>query len=101
MLRLATGLLCLFFVFSSAASAEKRLALVIGNGAYTKVPKLENPKNDAAAMEAMLKAAGFDTVVRANDLGVAAMRCALRDFSDISLDADIAVVCYAGHGMDV
>jgi hypothetical protein len=101
MLRLATGLLLIFLVFSSAAAAEKRVALVIGNSAYTKVPKLENPKNDAAAMEAMLKAAGFDTVVRANDLGVAAMRRALRNFSDISLDADVAVVFYAGHGMEV
>jgi hypothetical protein len=101
MLRIATGLLCLFFVLPSAASAEKRVALVIGNGAYTKVPKLENPKNDATAIEAMLKAAGFDTVVRANDLGAAAMRRALRDFSDTSLDADVAVVFYAGHGMEV
>jgi uncharacterized caspase-like protein/cyclophilin family peptidyl-prolyl cis-trans isomerase len=101
MLRLAIGLLSLFFILSSAASAEKRAALVIGNSAYTKVPKLENPKNDAAAIEAMLKAAGFDAVVRVNDLGGAAMRRALRDFSDTILDADVAVVFYAGHGMEV
>ena len=74
---------------------------MIGNGAYSKVSKLENPKNDAAAMEVMLKAAGFDTVVRANDLGIAAMRRVLRDFSDKAFDADIAVVFYAGHGMEV
>src|SRR6476646_5574855 len=83
------------------AGAQKRVALVIGNGAYTKVPQLDNPKNDAAAMEAMFRAAGFDTVVRANDLGVAALRRALRDFSDTAYDADIAVVFYAGHGMEV
>jgi hypothetical protein len=85
----------------SIAHAQKRVALVIGNGAYTRVPKLDNPKNDAAAMEAMFKAASFDTVVRATDLGVAAMRRALRDFSDTAYDADIAVVFYAGHGMEV
>jgi uncharacterized caspase-like protein len=73
----------------------------IDNGAHVKVPRLENPKYDAAAMEAMFKAAGFDTVRRANDLGVAAMRHALRDFSDAAADADVAVVFYAGHGMEV
>ena len=88
-------------LLSSTAVAEKRVALVIGNGAYTKVPKLDNPKNDAAAMEAMFRAAGFDTVVRGNDLGVAEMRRALRDFSDTAYDADIAVVFYAGHGIEV
>jgi uncharacterized caspase-like protein len=79
-----------------AAHAQKRVALVIGNGAYTKVPRLDNPKNDAAAMEAMFRASGFNAVVRVNDLGVAAMRRALRDFSDTAHDADIAVVFYAG-----
>jgi formylglycine-generating enzyme required for sulfatase activity len=86
---------------TDSAFAQKRVALVIGNGAYTKVPRLDNPKNDAAAMEAMFKAAGFNAVVRANDLGVVAMRRALRDFSDTAHDADIAVVFYAGHGIEV
>jgi formylglycine-generating enzyme required for sulfatase activity len=100
MVRVAIALL-LLMQFWSTAYAEKRVALVIGNGAYAKVPKLDNPKNDAAAMEAMFKAAGFDAVVRANDLGVAAMRRALRDFSDTAHNADIGIVFYAGHGMEV
>src|SRR5262249_47302009 len=83
------------------AHAERRVVLLIGNGAYTKVPSLENPKNDVAAMEMMFKGAGFDMVVRANDLGVSAMRRALRDFSDTAHEADIAVVFYAGHGIEV
>jgi len=94
-------LLVLLLLWSSIAHAERRVALVIGNGAYTKVPSLDNPKNDAAAMAEMFKAAGFDTVVRANDLGVTAMRRALRDFSDTAHHADIAVVFYAGHGIEV
>lgn len=102
LLRAAAALLLLIMIgVPNAAVAYKRVALVIGNGDYSKVPKLDNPKNDAAAMESMFKAAGFDTVVRANDLGVAAMRRALRDFSDTAHDADIAVVFYAGHGMEV
>jgi uncharacterized caspase-like protein len=48
----------------------------------------------------MFQASGFNAVVRVNDLGVVAMRRALRDFSDTAHDADIAVVFYAGHGIE-
>ena len=44
------------------ASAEKRVALVIGNSAYQNVTPLTNPANDANAMTATLKGAGFDVV---------------------------------------
>jgi hypothetical protein len=83
------------------AVAEKRVALVIGNGAYTKVPQLPNPSHDAAAMADMLRKAGFDVVDSKTDLGVEAMRRELRDFSDEVRDADIALVFYAGHGMEM
>jgi len=98
-----TGLVIILTVLGTASSAlaQKRVALVIGNGTYTKVARLDNPKNDAAAMEAMFKAAAFTSVVRLNDLGVTAMKRALRDFSDTAQDADIAVVFYAGHGIEV
>jgi uncharacterized caspase-like protein len=86
---------------ASSALAQKRVALVIGNGTYTKVGPLDNPKNDAAAMEAMFKAAAFTSVVQLNDLGLTAMKRALRDSSDMAQDADIAVVFYAGHGIEV
>jgi Caspase domain len=94
-------LVLLLLLWSSIAHAEKRVALVIGNGAYANVPKLNNPTSDASVMETMFRVAGFDTVVRANDLGVTAMRRALRDFSNTAHDADIAVVFYAGHGIEV
>src|SRR5262245_52103875 len=85
----------------NSALAEKRVALVIGNSAYQKVAKLPNPANDAAAVAAMLKAAGFDSVesklnVAANDL-----RKTLREFAAKTRDADIAVVYYAGHGIEL
>jgi WD40 repeat protein len=97
------GLVLILTVLGTASSAlaQKRVALVIGNGTYTKVARLDNPKNDAAAMEAMFKAAGFTSVVRLNDLGVTAMKRVLRDFFDTAQDADIAVVFYAGHGIEV
>ena len=52
-------------------------------------------------METTLKAAGFDSVQRVSDLGAVAMRRALRDFSDQVRGADIAVVFYAGHGIEM
>src|ERR1700686_2916591 len=76
------------------ARADKNIALVIGNSAYRNVTKLPNPTNDAAAMAALFKLAGFAVVTSRSDLGVADMRRVLRDFGDLAQDADIAVVYY-------
>jgi formylglycine-generating enzyme required for sulfatase activity len=84
-----------------AAYAERRVALVIGNGNYSKVAKLPNPARDASAIEKMLRGLGFETVELKRDLGRDAMRRALRAFSDKVRDADIAVVFFAGHGIEV
>jgi uncharacterized caspase-like protein len=83
------------------ALAEKRVALVIGNGAYQNVPRLPNPVNDGNTIAATLKDAGFDVVDNRHDLSAADTRRALRDFADRARDADIAVVYYAGHGIEV
>src|ERR1700704_6426423 len=83
------------------AFAEKRVALVIGNSAYQNVARLGNPANDATAMTETLKGAGFDLVETRRDLKTSEMRRALRDFSDRTRDADVAVVYYAGHGIEV
>jgi uncharacterized caspase-like protein len=83
------------------AHAGKRVALIIGNSAYQNVPPLSNPINDAATMTATLKNAGFDVVDSRHDLSAIETRRALRDFSDAARDAEIAVVYYAGHGMEV
>src|SRR3954470_5330009 len=83
------------------AFAEKRVALVIGNAAYQNVARLPNPVNDSATIATTLKGAGFDVVDSRHDLGAADTRRALRDFADRARDADIAVVYYAGHGIEV
>jgi uncharacterized caspase-like protein len=83
------------------ALAEKRVALVLGNAAYQNVPPLANPVNDGAVIAAKLGAAGFDVVDSRHDLSAIETRRALRDFADRARDADIAVVYYAGHGMEV
>jgi uncharacterized caspase-like protein len=86
---------------SEPALADKRVALVLGNSAYQNVAPLTNPANDAAKMAATLKDAGFDVVDSRRDLPAAETRRALRDFADRARDADIAVVYYAGHGIEV
>jgi uncharacterized caspase-like protein len=86
---------------SEPALAEKRVALVLGNSAYQNVAPLPNPANDSARMAATLKDAGFDVVDSRRDLPAAETRRALRDFADRARDADIAVVYYAGHGIEV
>jgi len=83
------------------ALAEKRVALILGNSAYQNAPPLANPVNDAALIAAKLKAAGFDVVDSRHDLSALQTRRALRDFEDNARDADIAVIYYAGHGIEV
>ena len=89
------------WLFGQPAFAEKRVALVMGNSAYQNVNRLANPINDSGTMSETLKSAGFDVVELRRDLKVNEMRRALRDFSDKVSDADVAVVYYAGHGMEI
>jgi uncharacterized caspase-like protein len=97
--------LVLFLVVCSIgagdASAEKRVALIIGNSNYENVARLANPANDAALMAETFKSAGFDKVDLRRDLKIADMRRALREFVDNSSEADVAVVYFAGHGIEV
>jgi len=82
------------------ASAERRVALIIGNSTYKNVQPLANPAKDAAAVGALFKKAGFEVVESKLDLGNTAMRRAIREFTGTAKNADIAVVYYAGHGIE-
>ncbi|TYO62078.1 caspase family protein [Bradyrhizobium hipponense] len=98
--------LFVFLIFAvllgcGSAHAEKRVALVIGNSAYKSVPKLSNPVNDAALVGGMFKKAGFDTVDVRLDLSVVDMRKALREFGSKAREAEVAVIYYAGHGIEL
>jgi hypothetical protein len=98
---LAVWIVLAFAAGFSPALAEKRVALVIGNGAYQNVPKLPNPANDAMAIARMLQAGGFDAVELHANLTIRQLRQAINDFADMAKDADIAVVYYSGHGIEV
>ncbi|WP_247984551.1 caspase family protein [Bradyrhizobium sp. 186] len=83
------------------AHADRRVALVIGNSAYKSAPKLGNPVNDATLVGGMFKKAGFDSVDVRLDLSASEMRRMLREFAGRTRDADVAVIYYAGHGIEL
>jgi len=89
------------FTVSEPAFAARRVALVIGNSSYQNAPLLPNPANDAASVAATLKGAGFDVVDSRLNLSGNQMRRALKDFADQTRDADIALIYYAGHGIEI
>ena len=97
-LRFAIALLMISL--SAHAWAERRVALVIGNSAYRHATQLANPKNDAIDMAKKLSSLGFD-VVRGEDLDLAGMRGTVRDFIGKLDGADMALLFYAGHGVQV
>jgi len=82
------------------AVAEKRVALVIGNGVYQHTRSLPNARSDARMIGALLGTAGF-IVTEVDDVTYERMREALRAFGQSAQDADVALVYYAGHGMEV
>jgi hypothetical protein len=94
------SLVAMLACLSIVANAEELVALVIGNGAYRSVPALPNPPNDAADIAASLERLGF-SVQRLTDARYNGMRRALLDFNRRARSAHMAVVFYAGHGMEV
>jgi tetratricopeptide (TPR) repeat protein len=81
-------------------SEQKRVALVVGNGRYASAGALANPPNDARLLSAALKGMGYE-VVEGFDLGKAEMTRAVDTFLFSATTARIAIVFYAGHGMQV
>jgi caspase domain-containing protein len=80
------------------ALAEKRVALIIGNGDYRSAPTLPNPRNDAADVAASLRRTGFETDV-GFDLDKAGMDAATIRFARAARDADVAIFYYSGHAL--
>jgi Caspase domain len=82
------------------ALAQSRIALVIGNGAYAHVTPLHNPPNDAADVSQSLQRLGFN-VTSMTDTTLDGLRHALIDFGRAARNADMAVLFFAGHGMEL
>jgi uncharacterized caspase-like protein len=83
-----------------AKATIRRVALVIGNSAYAHVRALPNPTNDARSIAKSLRDIGF-VVTEGTDLDRSAMQTTIRDFLREAARAQIAVVYYAGHGIQV
>jgi formylglycine-generating enzyme required for sulfatase activity len=94
---LALGLV-LWCVTHTCALAEKRVALIIGNGVYTNAPRLPNPPHDADDVAAALKNIDFD-VIRGTDLDQAGMQDAIIRFARAAQSADVGIFYYSGHAM--
>ncbi len=88
-------------LFATAAAAERRVALVIGNSSYKNATSLPNTINDSNALAAMFKSVGFEVVISRTDLGVVDFKRSVREFLITAENADIAVVYYAGHGIEI
>jgi tetratricopeptide (TPR) repeat protein len=79
----------------------RRIALVIGNGAYKNAPQLDNPPRDAKLIADTLREIGFQSVTLANDLTRDKFFDALHTFGREAEKADWAVIYYAGHGLEI
>ena len=98
-LTVIVSLICMVFT-ADAAKADRRVAFVVGNGAYKNVAQLPNPPIDAKAMAAVLRNVGFD-VVEGTNLTRDKMTEKLLDFGKRAQGADVAVFFYAGHGIAI
>lgn len=103
MARIFTLLIASFFLFGLAcepAAAERRVALVLGNGAYKAPLDLVNPPKDARAVAQSLARVGFE-VLEGYDLKSSETNAKLKEFSRALQGADVGLFFYAGHGMQV
>jgi tetratricopeptide (TPR) repeat protein len=82
-------------------SGPRKVALIVGNGAYKNVTPLDNPPRDARLIADTLRGLGFATVTLAPDLTRDKFFAALHEFGREAEKADWAVVYYAGHGMEI
>src|SRR6201999_985967 len=98
-LTILVSLVCILFA-TDGAKADKRVAFVVGNGAYKNVATLPNPPIDAKAMASVLRNVGFD-VVEGTNLARDTMTERLLEFGKKAQGADVAVFFYAGHGIAI
>lgn len=103
MYRNAILFMCFLVSMIGAAgdASAKRVALVIANSEYEHTETLANPKNDARALAEAFRRLNFDSVTLKENLDYRNLRLALKDFANESAGAELALVYYAGHGIEV
>ena len=78
---LLVGVVALFLATAGPATAQERIALVVGNGAYTNVGALPNPPNDARLIANTLRSLQFD-VIEHIDADQKTLKRAISEFGD-------------------
>ncbi|MDF0522756.1 caspase family protein [Bradyrhizobium yuanmingense] len=86
---------------AASATTGRRVALVVGNGAYKNVHALPNPPRDSKLIAGVLRDLGFQTVMDTRDLTRDAFFQTLKAFAEEAEKADWAMVYYAGHGFEI
>lgn len=100
MMRFWFATLTALFLLAPSVAEARKVALIIGNGDYANTGRLVNPANDIKIIAASAKQAGFDDVTIAADLAVNDFQKAMRDFRAKADGAEVAMVYYAGHGIE-
>ena len=99
--RLLVVVLGLVLVASASVElAARQVALVVGNSSYAHIGRLPNPENDAVDMAAALRRLGFEVTTEL-DADRVELTEALRAFTRQSAGADVSLVFYAGHGLEM
>jgi uncharacterized caspase-like protein len=99
-LMMLTGFVALMLANVSAAQADRRVAMVVGNSAYSSAASLRNPRNDASDMAEALKKLGFE-VELGLDLDQQSFAVAIEKFARALDGADVGLFFYAGHGLQL
>jgi len=92
------SVVALIFLNVAPSHAEKRVALVIGNGTYQNTPALSNPVNDADDMAVALRTVGFEVLIERN-VNKRSLEMRLAQFGRLAQEADAVLFYYAGHGI--
>ncbi len=99
-LMMLTGLVAMMLANASAAQADRRVALVVGNSAYASTASLRNPRNDASDMAETLKKLGFE-VELGLDLDQQNFAVTIEKFARALDGADVGLFFFAGHGLQL
>lgn len=100
MTRIIFTVLAFAMFFGASAAEAKKVALIIGNSEYQITSPLGNPSGDAKLIAASARKAGFDVVTTALDLSIGDFQKVLRNFRTSADGAEVAMVYYAGHGIE-
>lgn len=100
MIRIWLFMLTAACLLAPSAAEARKVALIVGNSNYANTSRLVNPANDIKLVAASARSAGFDDVTVAANLSVNDFQKAMRDFRAKADGADVAMVYYAGHGIE-